>query len=221
MSRSFRAALCAVLLAMAFSIGAFGSAGAQDNFNCIDFAGDPGAAQQVLLDDPSDPNQLDGDGDGFACDANAGNTGGLPSANDPVEEPVDESPAGSDTPDDTDGDGSGDLDCANFSSQEAAQAEFNADPSDPNGLDRDDDAYACEVFFGYIGDPVAGQPDIGGSAGAEDDEASGDGAVSGLPNTGAGASAATTGQDALAGVATVLSLLALTGAVFVSRRSAA
>lgn len=137
MTRSFRAALCAMVLATAFALGAFGSAGAQDNLNCSDFEGDPGAAQQTLLDDPSDPNNLDGDGDGYACDADAGNSG-LPSANDPVAETPSESEAPVDTGD-SDGDGTGDLDCADFSTQEAAQAEFDADPSDPNGLDRDDD----------------------------------------------------------------------------------
>lgn len=37
-----------------------------------------------------------------------------------------------------------DLDCANFATQEEAQATFDTDPSDPNGLDRDDDQLACE-----------------------------------------------------------------------------
>jgi hypothetical protein len=36
------------------------------------------------------------------------------------------------------------LDCADFATQEEAQAEFDADPSDPNGLDADDDGEACE-----------------------------------------------------------------------------
>lgn len=220
MSRSFRAVLNAVAVVMAFSIGAVGSAGAQDTLNCIDFQGDPGAAQQELLNDRSDPSNLDGDGDGFACDADAGNTGGLPNANDPVDEPADDAPTEPETPAnpvDPDGDGSGDLDCADFSTQEAAQAQFNADPSDPNGLDRDDDDYACEVFFGYIGDPVAGQPDIDNLIDGTDDTL-GTGAVSVLPNTGAGTSSTTAGPDPLVVFATLLSLLALTGAVLVCRR---
>jgi hypothetical protein len=46
-----------------------------------------------------------------------------------------------------------DLDCADFPSQEAAQAEYNRDPSDPNGLDADDDGEACEDSdFGGGGD---------------------------------------------------------------------
>ncbi|GAA2775177.1 excalibur calcium-binding domain-containing protein [Kitasatospora cinereorecta] len=38
----------------------------------------------------------------------------------------------------------GDLDCANFATQEEAQAVLNADPSDPNNLDADHDGIACE-----------------------------------------------------------------------------
>ncbi len=38
-----------------------------------------------------------------------------------------------------------DLDCADFETQAAAQAEFDRDPSDPNGLDgNDNDGKACE-----------------------------------------------------------------------------
>jgi len=39
-----------------------------------------------------------------------------------------------------------DLDCANFPNQAAAQANLVANPSDPNGLDRDNDGQACEDF---------------------------------------------------------------------------
>jgi hypothetical protein len=212
MVRSFRAALCAAVLATAFSAGVVGPAGAQGDLDCGDF--DSQADAQANLEaNPSDPNGLDGNDDGEACenyDYSGGSNGGT--------DPGDESPTGSDTPvnsDDTDGDGSGDLDCANFGSQEAAQAEYNADPSDPNGLDRDDDGYACEVFFGYIGDPIAGQPDVGGPAGDDDD--SDDGAVSELPDTGAGTPGPAS-HDALVSVAAVLSLLALVGAGLVSRR---
>jgi hypothetical protein len=37
-----------------------------------------------------------------------------------------------------------DLDCADFSYQEEAQAVYNRDPSDPNGLDANNDGIACE-----------------------------------------------------------------------------
>lgn len=37
-----------------------------------------------------------------------------------------------------------DLDCADFATQQEAQATYDADPSDPNGLDADSDGIACE-----------------------------------------------------------------------------
>jgi hypothetical protein len=210
MIRSFRVALCAAVLAIALSLGIFGSAGAQGDLDCGDF-GSQAEAQANLEANPSDPNGLDGNDDGVACenyDYSGSGGGGT--------DPVDEAPAAPDPavdPDDPDGDGTGDLDCADLGSQEAAQAAFDADPSDPNGLDRDDDGYACEVFFGYIGGPVAGQPDIGGPA--EDDGDSGD--VSGLPNTGAGTgpAAVLASQGMLASGAALISMLALVGAVTV------
>jgi hypothetical protein len=36
------------------------------------------------------------------------------------------------------------YDCANFGSQESAQAELDRDPSDPHYLDGDGDGVACE-----------------------------------------------------------------------------
>lgn len=220
MLRSCRALRCVVFFAITFSIGAVGSAGAQGDLNCSDFAGDPGGAQRTLNSDPSDPNNLDGDNDGFACDNSAGNSGGEPNAFEQDEPGTDvptapETPTNPADPGDPDGDGSGDLDCMDFSSQEAAQAEYDADPGDPNGLDRDDDGYACEVFFGYIGNPIAGQPDVDSGAGDGD---SGDGAVSELPDTGAGTEVAPTHSSALALVMTALSFLAFAGAVIASRR---
>ncbi len=38
----------------------------------------------------------------------------------------------------------GDLDCSDFSSQEEVQEVLEDDPSDPHGLDADDDGEACE-----------------------------------------------------------------------------
>jgi hypothetical protein len=47
-----------------------------------------------------------------------------------------------------------DLDCADFNFQEDAQAEFDADPTDPNGLDgNDNDGIACEDLPHRDGDP--------------------------------------------------------------------
>ncbi|MDP9478033.1 MAG: excalibur calcium-binding domain-containing protein [Actinomycetota bacterium] len=41
----------------------------------------------------------------------------------------------------------GDLDCqVDFATQEEAQAVYDQDPSDPNGLDDDNDGIACETL---------------------------------------------------------------------------
>lgn len=70
MFRSFRAAFCAFLVAITFTFAAAGSAGAQGNLDCRDF--NSRAEAQANLDaDPSDPNGLDRDGDGIACEGSA------------------------------------------------------------------------------------------------------------------------------------------------------
>jgi hypothetical protein len=53
-----------------------------------------------------------------------------------------------------------DRDCRDFAFQEDAQAVFDGDPSDPNGLDADDDAIACEVLprRGSLVSPTARPP---------------------------------------------------------------
>ena len=38
------------------------------------------------------------------------------------------------------------LDCVDFATQGEAQAVYDQDPSDPNGLDEDDDGRACETL---------------------------------------------------------------------------
>lgn len=58
-----------------------------------------------------------------------------------------------------------DLDCADFASQAAAQAEYDSDPSDPNGLDADGDSIACETLpGGGDGSAAQDQYDAGGAA---------------------------------------------------------
>lgn len=57
---------------------------------------------------------------------------------------------------------SNDLDCADFSTQAEAQANLEANPSDPNNLDADDDGEACEDSFGSDGG--------GSDTGAADDQ---------------------------------------------------
>ena len=48
-----------------------------------------------------------------------------------------------------------DKDCSDFSSQAEAQAEFDSDPSDPHGLDADNDDIACESLGGPAAVPAA------------------------------------------------------------------
>ncbi len=60
-----------------------------------------------------------------------------------------------------------DLDCADFSSQAEAQAEFDKDTTDPNNLDADNDGIACGSLDGGSEDSGTGS---GGTknAGADD-----------------------------------------------------
>ena len=48
-------------------------------------------------------------------------------------------------------DASDPFDCADFATQEEAQAEYNLDPSDPSGLDGDSDGIACEELSAGTG----------------------------------------------------------------------
>lgn len=66
---------------------------------------------------------------------------------------------------------SADLDCSDFTSQSQAQAVYDADPSDPNGLDRENDGIACESAGGSgvsTSSPQDGvETGAGGTAGLE------------------------------------------------------
>ena len=57
-----------------------------------------------------------------------------------------------------------DLNCEDFATQEEAQAEFDADTSDPNGLDGDNDGQACEDSL---------PSENGGTTGGENDGTTG------------------------------------------------
>src|SRR5215217_3550897 len=99
--------------------------------DCADFRSQA-EAQAELERDPSDPNNLDGDGDAVACETypygDSGRTGG-----------------------------GGDLDCADFATQQEAQAVLERDSSDPNRLDADNDGIACETYpYGTGGGGVEG-----------------------------------------------------------------
>lgn len=61
-----------------------------------------------------------------------------------------------------------DLDCSDFATQGEAQAVYDADPTDPHGLDADDDGIACESLpSGSGGDGEDGND--GDSGGTEED----------------------------------------------------
>ena len=66
---------------------------------------------------------------------------------------------------------SADYNCSDFQTQSQAQAVYDQDPSDPNGLDRDSDSIACESGGGS-GVPASAPQDgvetgAGGTAGLE------------------------------------------------------
>jgi len=99
-------AIFAVLIATAFAYTLTASASAA-GVNCIDFGGDPQAAQDYFISHGGSPTNnvegLDRDHDGFACDANGGNTSGGGSV--PVDNsgdvPVDNGDTSGDVPMDT------------------------------------------------------------------------------------------------------------------------
>ena len=96
--------------------------GAEDVFDCADFATQTGA--QALLG-KEDPSGLDEDGDGEPCET----------------EPGGEAEDGTKLAAKT----GGDLDCIDFPSQKAAQAKLKAKPADTNKLDQDNDGVACQI----------------------------------------------------------------------------
>lgn len=106
-----------------------------------------------------------------------------------------------------------DLNCDDFDTQQAAQAELDADPSDPHGLDADDDGIACEDL-----------PSDGEGAAAEDD-ATGDDADDGEVPAGAvstgGGGTASSGPSLfqlLLGTAGALAAAGLTARTIRTRR---
>lgn len=124
------AALCAALvLAMAPAVMA-----QTGDLDCVNFATQE-EAQQVYNQDPSDPNGLDDDNDGIACENLPSSGTGTGTVEPPTQYQPPQTPTASD------------LDCADFASQAEAQATLDADPTDPNGLDADGDGIACEELF--------------------------------------------------------------------------
>ena len=111
-----------------------GLAGGDGTYNCDSFDTQE-QAQAFYNADPSDLNDLDADGDGVPCETTPSSVtedgtimGGF----------------------EDDGSEMNDLDCVDLAisaTETSAQAVYDADPSDPNGLDRDEDSLACESTF--------------------------------------------------------------------------
>ncbi|HEX2578522.1 MAG TPA: hypothetical protein VHK88_19420 [Aquihabitans sp.] len=103
--------------------------------------------------------------------------------------------------------------CDDYTTQAEAQAVLDADPSDPNGLDgNDNDGLACEDYFG-------GVDGNGGENGGTDEGGTDDGAAptGGVATGGGGAAPAPSGGTpwvAVAGVTTI----GLVGAAAISFR---
>lgn len=141
MGRSSHAASRIVALVAVLLAGAISSAGTEGDLDCGDF-GSWAEAQANLVATPSDPDRLDGNNDGTAC-KNHDYMGGTPfwtRATPPIATPI-SGPLEFDLR-------SHELDCADFASREAAQAELEAGPGDPHGLDRNANGLACE-HHGY------------------------------------------------------------------------
>ena len=175
------------------------------DLDCADF--DNQEQAQLNLDaNPSDPNGLDDDDDGLACES-------LPSG-----AAEDGTMMGSGT-----GNGGAttdDLDCADFDNQEQAQLNLDANPSDPNGLDADNDGIACETLSsGMMEDGTAAAPEDGVSpeqtATPDTDQATPDqyaddsGEMTALPDT---------GGFSLAGIAAGAGALLIAGGLLLKRR---
>jgi hypothetical protein len=69
-----------------------------------------------------------------------------------------------------------DQNCADFPSQAAAQAHLRQDPSDPDGLDADNDGVACENYPDYPQGSARDETPVGAAPGGGD--------TGGLPFTG-------------------------------------
>ena len=103
-----------------------------------------------------------------------------------------------------------DLNCDDIATQAEAQANLVANPTDPNGLDRDDDGIACENFA-YAA----------GSATSDEGQAA---VVAQVPNRPTGGVAAGDGSSDVASVLPYvlggLAVVGAGGAAVASRRSA-
>lgn len=109
--------------------------------------------------------------------------------------------------------GAQDLNCADFGTQEEAQAAYNADPSDPHGLDRDNDGIACESLVSGGGGGGTAEAPVDGGTGTVGGDATDE-----LPATGIGPMTATSGANAL--VFGVSAMLLASGALVLRKMTA-
>ncbi|SFI88511.1 excalibur calcium-binding domain-containing protein [Amycolatopsis sacchari] len=165
-------------------------ANAADTLNCGDFQYQEDA-QAELEKNPADPNNLDGNDDGVACESlphRPKTTTEKPTATTTAPKPATTTKAA-------------DKDCADFATQAQAQAELNKNPADPNRLDADHDGYACESKFGQPTGQVKVKP-------------------SGGVDTGDGTSLPSENDTALVAGGAALAATAGAGAVLLVRRRA-
>lgn len=94
-------------------------------------------AQAYYAANPASQPSLDPNGDGRACEVYFG-------VDTPAEAPADTGTTTGGAPPVNTGGGGDVFNCSDFGSQAEAQSVLNADPSDPNGLDGDNDGIACK-----------------------------------------------------------------------------
>ena len=118
---------------------------ASDDLNCEDFSSQA-EAQAELVSDPRDPNGLDAEGDGLACEDfpyGGASSSASPSASSSASSSASPSPSASASSSASPGSGSGgtpggDIDC------DQVDGPIRTPPGDPDNLDADNDGFACE-----------------------------------------------------------------------------
>ena len=158
----------------------------RDDLNCDDFA-TQAEAQAELERDPSDPNGLDANDNGEACedvfDDAGGGGGGANRQSGQGNRNRDRAPAAEPTPDQPDDSAPTDgTRCQDFASQSEAQDALDADPALEARLDRDGDGRACEKAFRNAGADDRGSTRRGANGG--DGGGGGGGAAEADPGAG-------------------------------------
>ena len=158
MGRRMTTVLVAVVLGGGALVTALAAPAAAADLDCEDFASQA-AAQAHLRADPSDPDGLDGNDDGLACQSLpapfdfepvgpvSDDTGGVTSSGSASVSTSGSASGTSSSSSASSSSGPNDQDCGDFGSQAAAQAHLDADRSDPDNLDADNDGQACEGTF--------------------------------------------------------------------------